>query len=347
MSRFRHLLKDFWKLCCSLKLAIVLATLATLTAFGGSLLMPSRPWIFADMDSVNLGEWLAHQGRQYQGATWWIQLYGALLLLLGLNTACCIADWLAHLRARWRKSGEYLIHLGFVLLLAAYLWGCLAGFRVAGEAIAVGETRPVPRLPGYYLRLHAVEPVLGPSGRPMDVRSSLSLLRGETVVAEQAVRANHPLIWKGLTVLGVSFNQRNDGFRFASSLGTVELRAGSRIALPDGGELHFLDYRPNGTRRGSGSGPFEPVFFGEIRHPDQPSEPVRYALREGLPSALTRIGLDLRPLAPLQQPVSILAIHYDPGLALAFAGALVMTLGILLAIGSFYYKRSRGDRPLL
>ncbi len=342
MSRFRHPLKDFWKLCCSLKLAIVLATLATLTAFGGSLLMPSRPWIFADMDSVNLGEWLARQGRLHPGATWWIRLYGVLLLLLGLNTACCIADWLVHLRARWRKSGEYLIHLGFVLLLVAYLWGSLAGFRVAGEALAVGETRPVPRLPGHYLRLHAVEPILGPSGRPMDVRGDLSLLRGETVVAKTSVRTNHPLIWKGLTVLGVSFDQRNDGFRFNGSLGTVELRPGSRIPLPDGGELRILDYRPNDDVR-----VFNPIFFGEIRRPGQNPEPVRYALREGLPPALARLGLDLRPLAPLQQPVSILTVHYDPGLPLAFGGALAMTLGILLAIGSFYRKRIREDRPLL
>jgi len=342
MSRFRQPLKNFWKICCSLKLAIVLATLATLTAFGGSLLMPSRPWIFADMDSVNLGEWLARQGRFHPGATWWIRLYGALLLLLGLNTACCIADWLVHLRARWRKSGEYLIHLGFVLLLVAYLWGSLAGFRVAGEALAVGETWPVPRLSGHYLRLHAVEPILGPSGRPMDVRADLSLLRGETVVAKASVRTNHPLIWKGLTVLGVSFDQRNDGFRFTGSLGTVELRPGSRIPLPDNGELRILDYRPNDDVRA-----FNPIFFGEIRRPGQDPEPFRYALREGLPPALARLGLDLRPLAPLQQPMSILAVHYDPGLPLAFAGALALTLGILLAIGSFYRKRIRGDRPLL
>lgn len=347
MPRYPDVLDSFWKLCCSLKLAIVLATLATLTAFGGSLLMPSRPWIFAGMDGVSLGEWLALQGRQYPGATWWIHLYGALLLLLGVNTACCVADWLVHLRTRWRKSGEYLIHLGFVLLLAAYLWGSLAGFRVAGEAIAVGETRPVPRLPGYYLRLHEVEPVLGPSGRPMDVRSRLSLLRGETVVAEQSVRTNHPLIWKGLTILGVSFDQRNDGFRFAGNLGTIELRAGSRMTLPAGGELRILDYLPNGGRRGGGGGPTDPVFFGEILRPGQSPERFRYALREPIPPALAQAGLDLRPLSPLQRPVSILAIHHDPGLTLASGGALAMTLGILLAIGSFYRKRARGDRPLL
>jgi len=347
MPCFRKFFADLWKLCCSLKLAIVLATLATLTAFGGSLLMPSRPWIFADMDSVNLGAWLARQGRQYPGATWWIRLYGALLLLLGLNTLCCIADWLVHLRARWRKTGEYLIHLGFALLLAAYLWGSLAGFRVSGEALAVGEIRPVPRLPGHYLRLHAVEPILGPSGRPMDVRSDLSLLRGETVVAEASVRTNHPLFWEGLTVLGVSFDQRNEGFRFTGSLGTVELRAGSRIDLPEGGELRIIDYRPDGNERGHDGRAFEPVFFGEIHRPGQGPETFRYALREGLPPALAGLGLDLRPLAPLQQPLSILAVHYDPGLPLAFAGALAMSLGIMLALGSFYRKRARGERPLL
>ncbi|MDY0270477.1 cytochrome c biogenesis protein ResB [Trichloromonas sp.] len=347
MSRFRTMLTDLWKLCCSLKLAIVLATLATLTAFAGSLLMPARPWIFAQMDGLSLGEWFAAQGWNYPEATWWIGLYGALLLLLGLNTACCIIDWLGHLRARWRKSGEYLIHLGFVLLLAAYLWGSLAGFRVAGETLAVGEIRPVPRLPGHYLRLHAVEPVLGSSGHPMDVRSTLSLLRGETVLVRQAVRANHPLTWKGLTVLGVSFGQRNDGFRFAGRLGTVELRPGSRVALPDGGELHISDYRPNGLRRGNGGQAFDPIFFGEIRRPGHPPEAFRYRLREPLPPALVQTGLDLRPQAPLQRPVSILTIHYDPGLNLAFAGALLMTLGILLALGSFYRKRTRGDRPRL
>ena len=94
-------------------------------------------------------------------------------------------------------------------------------------------------------------------------------------------------------------------------------------------------------------GTFDPVFFGEIHRPGQSPESFRYALREGLPPALTRLGLDLRPLAPLQHPLSILAVHYDPGLTLAFAGALTMTLGILLAIGSFYRKRIRGDRPLL
>ena len=39
-----------WKLLCSLKLAIVLASAATLLIMGGSLLMPFNPRIFAGMD---------------------------------------------------------------------------------------------------------------------------------------------------------------------------------------------------------------------------------------------------------------------------------------------------------
>lgn len=128
MARRTVLDSRLWKLLCSLKLTIVLASLATLLAVGGSVLMPFNPAFF-DLDSMPLGQWLNGIGRQHLELTWWIPAGGVVIVLLGVNTLCCFVDWLFHIRTRWRKAGEYFIHLGFVLILCAFLWGSQTGFR--------------------------------------------------------------------------------------------------------------------------------------------------------------------------------------------------------------------------
>ncbi len=72
--------------------------------------------------------------------TWWIPVAGGLVVLLGVNTLCCFAIGPAISAARWRKCGEYLIHIGFVLILGAYLWGSQAGFR-SGKQSFIGWSK--------------------------------------------------------------------------------------------------------------------------------------------------------------------------------------------------------------
>ncbi|WP_432821046.1 cytochrome c biogenesis protein ResB [Trichloromonas sp.] len=343
-----------WKWLCSLKLAIVLASLATLLGLGGALLIPFNPAIFGGMDGMPLGRWLATFGSRHLGMTWWLWLGGALILLLGINTACCFIDWLRNLRARWRKTGEYLIHLGFVLLLGAYLWGSLAGFRSEGTRIAVGETIAISNMPGYSLRLDAFEPIMNSSGRPVDMRNELTLLKGESVLVRKVVKTNQPLTWRGLAVLAASFDQDNDGFLFdLAGQGRIELRNGSRLALADGGQLSVRQYLPHAIRLGNGqvvaggNTPVDPALLCEITRPGQAPRQQWYFLRGPLPQWLTQSGLRLIPRAPVYSTVSILTVNRDPGAAMAMAGAAAMTAGVVLAMLSFYYKRGRGDRPSL
>lgn len=255
-----------WKFCCSLKLAIVLASAATLLVMGGSLVMPGNPQIFSGMDNFTFGAWLTGVGSRAPALTWWLPVAAVLLFLLWLNTLCCFIDWLASIRKRWRKVGEYLIHLGFVLVLIAYLWGSVAGFRSEGNRVLVGQTVPLS-LPGMYLRLEAFEPVYNSGGRPVDMINSLVLLEGDKVVTRVRARTNHPLTWKGLAVLPASYGQ-------------------TPVAAPTG----------SGWR-------------------------------------------------PSYRTYSLLTINYDPGANLALVGAVAMTAGVLLSLGSFYRKRARGDRP--
>lgn len=252
-----------WGLLTSLKLAIVLASAATALVMAGSVLMPFNPRTFASLDGMILSQWLQSQGRNAPALTWWIPLAGTLLLLLWLNTLCCFLDWMLHMRSRWRKTGEYLLHLGFVLFFSAYLWGSLAGFRQEGLQVFVGQTAPTPR-PGLFVRVNRLEPLYNSQGRPMDMLTSLTLLQGDREVANTQARANHPLLWRGMVIL-------------PTSMGEGWVRSGSR-----------------GAQR---------------------------------------------------LPYSVLTVNYDPGARIAAAGGGAMTLGVLLALVSFYRKRSRGERP--
>jgi cytochrome c biogenesis protein len=341
-----------WKLLCSLKLAIVLASAATLLIMGGSLRIPFNPRTFGGMDQMPLGDWLGSAGAARPDLSWWVFAAGALVLLLGVNTLCCFLDWLRNLRTRWRKSGEYLIHLGFVLVLAAYAWGSAAGFRSEGNRIFVGEVLEIAALPGYALRLDAFEAQLGAGGRPVDMLSTVALLKDDRVLAQGVVKTNSPLTRDGLVVVPASFGRQPAGFQFLlSGRGVVPLAAGSRLELDGGRGLRVLDFYPDAFRRGDGQAVYRGENFGnpairlELLQPGR--EPWRgwYFLGGELPYPLVEAGVRLWPTEPLYRVFSVLTVNYDPGAPLAMAGAAAMLAGVLLAAASFYYKRSRGDRP--
>ena len=223
-----------WQLLCSLKLAIVLASAVTLLTVGGSLLMPFNPKVFAGMDSVPLGLWLEKVATLAPAMTWWIPVAGILVVLLGVNTLCCFLDWVCHFRARWRKCGEYLIHLGFVLILVAYLWGSQAGFRSANNPLLVGQSKSLPQ-PGLSLRLEAFEPVLNQAGRPVDMLNTLALYQGNQLVKRTQARTNHPLTWNGLVIIPASYGQTmRGGSSLPYSILTINYDPGANLALAGG-----------------------------------------------------------------------------------------------------------------
>jgi len=178
-----------------------------------------------------LGPWLRQGLAQSPGMTGWIAASGLLATLLAINTLCCFIDWCFSFRARWRKSGEYLIHLGFVLILIAFWWGSLAGFRSEKNPVLVGQSLALPQ-PGLSLKLEAINPVLTPSGRPMEILNTLSLYRDGTLLTRVKTRSNHPLLWKGLVAVPVSFGQTRLGGRVLPySVLTVSYDPGAKLAF--------------------------------------------------------------------------------------------------------------------
>lgn len=346
------MLRSIWNLCCSLKLAIYLASAATLLLMGGSLLIPFNSRIFGSMDQLPLGAWLSQVAVAAPGKTWWLYLAALIMILFGFNTLCCFCDWLWHIRARWRKLGEYLLHLGVVLVLGAYIWGSLAGWRHNGLQCTVGELTALPNWPGHYLRVDSFRPVFAGNGPPRDMISDISLLRGEQLLGQARVQINHPYLDGGLVITPLSFGRQACGFRVAiPGLRPQALQAGQRIQLQDGATLEVLRFLSDARQKANGAILYRSDRLGnaafELQYQGKNGSFWRgwYFVRGRLPAELASRGVRLRPLAPLFTTYSTLTVNYDPGAPLAAVGGGLMSCGTLLALFSFYRKRKRQDRP--
>ena len=352
MADGRTLWQRLWDLGCSLKLAIYVASAATLLIMGGSLVMHYNRRIFGNMDAATINAWFAQAWQQAPQLTWWLPLTALCLAIFGINTLCCLIDWLTHIKARWRKTGEYLIHTGFLLLLLGYAWGSLAGFRSGPHPLAPGESLVIPDLPAYTLRLDAFTPEFSPQGQPLDMLNEVTLLRDSKEVARATVRFNHPLLHDGLVILATSLDQRLAGFRCRlDGVGSIDLYPGSHIRLPDGGTLGVLELL--GDARRAADGRIIPIST-QLGNPamqllllgsDGRAWQGWYFLREAPPAELVTANAVPQPLQPLAGYVSLLTVNRDPGAGLALAGGVCLTVGVLLAMVSFYRKRARGDRP--
>jgi len=346
------MLRKFWNLCCSLKLAIYLASAITLLLMGGSLLIPFHSDIFGSMDQLPAGDWLQHVASSQTGKTWWFYLAAILTGLFGLNTLCCFLDWLMQFTTRWRKSGEYLLHLGVCLVLIAYFWGSMAGWRHNSMSFRVGETTPLPNWPGHYLRVDSFQPGMQQNGPPKDMISMVSLFNSGQLLAAGKVQINHPLLYNGVVITPVSFWQQPIGFRaMLPGAPAAKLTAGNRIQLPAGYQIDVLRFLPDAFRNANGENSYRhdrvgtPAFELRLTGSTGMVWQGWYFTNEAFPRSLKQQGIHLRLLAPIYETYSALTVNYDPGVRLAAIGSGFMTIGVLLALSSFYRKRLRQDRP--
>ncbi|WP_429884498.1 cytochrome c biogenesis protein ResB [Geoalkalibacter halelectricus] len=344
--------EKIWNWLTSLKLAIVLASLATLVIMIGSLVMHYYPMVFGDLDRVTLGDWYPEAARRAPWHTLWMPIAAVLLIAFAVNTLCCLIDWLLRIRSRWRKTGEYLIHFGFCLLLIAFFWGNVSGYRTSGNLLAVGDTLDLSNHAGLSLRLDDFQPVFDETGRrPLDMINQLTLHNGDRPIATAEARTNHPLMHRGLVVVPASFTREAGGFRFVvPGRGQIALEPGKNLTLANGEELRVKEFLPNARRMGErvvrmGGGLMAPALRLELHAEEQLLWEGWYFLREGPPQALLQRGLQLRPTEPLLRTYSVLTINYDPGARMALIGGLAMSAGVFIAIFSYYAKRTRQDRP--
>lgn len=351
-DKFKTLMKRLWALGCSLKLAIALATAAALLIMAGSLVMHFNPHVFANIEKEILSDWLPSVLEDSPFIVLWIPLTAILVILFAINTFCCFLDWLTKLKFRWRKTGEYLIHAGFIFLTISYFWGNVSGFRSGPHRLAPGEKLTIPDMPAYSVELTDFSVVQEPSGRPLDMINEVTLWKEDRQVKQKTVKINHPLIYDGLVILASSFGQEITGFRFHNpQQGFVDLVPGSRQDLPQKQTLLAHRFYPhaqrdkNGRVQQVGARLGNPAFQLSLVGPSGMIWQGWYFLRQPLPEALRVQGIILNPMEPISSHFSLLTINRDPADKLALGGGILLTLGVILAFFSFYRKRALGDRP--
>lgn len=344
--------QKLWAIGCSLKLAIYLATAATLLIMGGSLVMHFNPRIFAGMEQEIMGIWLPWAWTKAPHLAWWVPASGVCILLFAVNTLCCLIDWLLKIKARWRKTGEYLIHAGFILLTIAYIWGNTAGFRSGPHKFSQGERKAVPNMSGYELQLDQFTPKVEPSGRPLDMISEVSLFKDNTLVSQATVRINHPLIYDGLVILPASYGQELYGFRFnLIGHGLVNLTSGSTLPASANVSIKVHQLLPDARQNSQGkvmqvgSRLNNPAMQISILDKGETTWTGWYFLRNRPPAELIDAGVIFRPIEPLFRSFSLLTINRDPGDKVALLGSIFISVGVIFAFFSFYRKRAQGDRP--
>jgi len=338
-----------WKFCCSLKLAILVATLATFLLMGGSLLFPGNPQVFGSLDSMPLGHWLRDVAPHSSTSIWWFYSFVAMMLLLFINTSCCVIDWLLHIHIRWRKSGEYLIHLGVIFLLTGFSWGAIGGWRHIALPCTIGKLTPLPHWPGHYVAVDSFHPTLAASGQPTDMSSQVRLLAGDQQILAGEVHINQPLLRDGIVITPASFGQTPVGFSFTIEGKQVDLRTGSQIQLKDGRRLKVLRfladarYDKNGQMLYRNDQLGAPAIEFYLSQQDNKNWRGWYFLTKAAPEPLAEV--QIRPRQPIYTIYSSLTINYDPGAHVSAFGGVLIASGCLIALFSFYRKRARQDRP--
>ncbi len=338
-----------WKYCCSLKIAIYLASLATFLLMGGSLLFPGNPQLFGTLDQLPLGTWLSEIASSRPENTWWFYSFIFTMGLLLVNTICCFCDWLLNIHHRWRKTGEYLIHLGIILLLIGFSWGAYSGWRHIALPCNVGELTPLPNWPGHYLAVDEFKPILTERGQPTDMISNVRILSGDQQILAAVVRINQPLLADGLVITPASFGRTATGFSFIIAGKRFDLKAGDQIQPSTGSHLQVLrfladvQYDETGRMIYRNDRVGSPAMELKITLPGNKSWQGWYFLTQPPPIPLQ--SLQIRPLQPVYTNYSSLTINYDPGAKLSAAGGILTAAGCLIALFSFYRKRNRQDRP--
>lgn len=242
--------------------------------------------------------------------------------------------------------GTFLVHASILIIALGGFYGSLAGFRYSvtltpGEAVTIGDrNHPGVGLP-FELRLHKFTTELYPDGQVSDWVSSLSVVMGGAEMANQDVRVNHPLSFRGVSFYQASY----------ATLYETELRTAGRA----GGTVRAEERQPVilDEQQGIAVVPLKYLPDFDPRQPlvSRSPEPLNPHIVCALYSGGRPLGMNAFPLGkPLTFPgsqtelifravtqASGLEVKHDPGLPLVFAGFAVMSAAFFLSL----YPRRR------
>jgi cytochrome c biogenesis protein len=271
---------------------------------------------------------------------------------------CLLAE-----KGRWSRLGVYTVHLSVVLLLIGGLIGSIWGYEgfvniaegQSADTIHLRYTNTALRLP-FALRCDDFSVSFYESGQPKEYRSSLSVIEDGRTVMQKQIIVNDPLRYKGISVFQSSYGKLNDAapavlgkapekvklriFSRASAMSyEYSVAMGQALELPEaGGTLVVENYREQASFMGQNIGE---ALVAKLTPAAGPTVEVLLPLR--FPSFDKMRGgdhvitiMDPSPAHGQAAPSSEqryftgLQVTKDPGVAVVYAGFVLMILGCFI-----------------
>ncbi len=341
-------MKSIWKFFTSTRLAVVLTLLITIDVLTGTILLSSSPKALGTIDLEIFFYWLFGTGLNNLGASWWIFLLLALLVLFAVNTVVCTVDSISFMlrlrqgaaRTKPRRILSQAIHLGFIIGLLGHLLSSTAGFRTMNNRLFEGGSIPVSQGSELSLRLNKVDVAFTNNGGMLRMDAYLSLIRDNKVVRDKVVRLNEPLLYQGNAVYITHHGEAPESMKFElSGKGVreiIKIKFHERGATSNRGYTLKLgrlisDFAMDVKGKAySSSKRFRnpalevKIYKGEeflvsgwflLKHPDK--TPLAF---DGL--KLVFSGLAYRPYA-------VLTINKDPGTVIVLSGSLIFIISLI------------------
>ena len=298
----------------SLRLALALIAYLAVTAIAASLLPQGREAAFYYALLPSPLAWLVLESgfaNFYSSALFLIPVF-----LFFANLATCSADRFARERkkAKPRRHGPDILHLGLILLLIGAVGGQIAKqSRPSWEGfvrLGIGEAVELPN--GRRLTIKDLKSERYPDGRPKDWMSRIELSQsGKILLPDYPIRVNHPLRQGALSVYQTSFGSER----------VLELR------------------RSDGAMRSLASGESIQLDEGRLMLMSIDLESGKAIAREEGSSGARTIGLeagskigDFTVLSAKELALSGLQAVYDPAYPLVLAAFAIIGLGTVVTL---------------
>jgi hypothetical protein len=293
-------------------------TAAALMALG-SVLADRRPQIYEGLAFDDLRFFF----QPWRPAHLWFYALLCVFVLWAASTLLCIGDTVvARVRGRVVRLsawGSTLVHVGFVLALAAHLW---AGLAAESRVHLVGPTGT--EIAGATYRTLDLEQKSWPTGMPREVKAKLERTR-DGQVSTLTVGFNQPIILEA---------------------GARELLLGRFGRVVDGAVLQSgqerFTLRPGESRTVGG----RTITLEKVHDSAKLRAPVVGVRLSGTPPSRTMLALDPSSSADLGfvglASSTVLTLHerYNPSVPLVLVVAGLLSLGVVLAA----WERLRRDR---
>ncbi|MDI6797880.1 MAG: cytochrome c biogenesis protein ResB, partial [Desulfatibacillaceae bacterium] len=254
-------------------------------------------------------------------------------------------------KGRWTRLGAYIIHAGFLLVLAGGLagahWGYSGSIRLEpGQSTNLVRTNggeQIKKLP-FTLACNDFAVTFWEDGTPREYRSFVTVFDEDGESFEQVIRVNHPLRHKGVSLyqstygqaspetVNLVFTERTEPGQDPGGQTAFTVKMREQHPLPDGsGTFAIHGFNHNYTMGGRSAGPAILVIV-EYAQEERPAQERIILLRHPRFDAMQRDKYIISATDYVPRYYTGLQVTRDPGVATVYAGFIFLMAGCLVAL---------------